>query len=279
MLTAGAGDGYANGIQIDMSQVNGFQAGHKQAINVNNGDVQVNNGKLNTEVNFPFQDNGGFQALPVNAIQATFTAPASTTVNNADTIGFAPITTVAIQHDAHINAGPALKVGATSLGMIDLLQLDDNSTLSDAGGSFVAHVLAGGSGAGGVITNARGYRYVNVNGGSPSTLTNAYAFIADDSVFGGNAAANAWGMYSYPSYENWLGKSLKIGGAAGVSDKVTNSSTGLEVEGKAILPDPLTAVQIAALTPITGMIVNNSTSNTLQRYDGAAWIDFATDGC
>ena len=273
MLTFGAGDGYANGIQIDMSNVNNFQAGHKKAINVNNGDVNVNEGSLNTGITYPFRDNGGFQAFPVNAIQSTLTAPASTTVNNADTLGFAPITTVAIQHDAHINAGAGLHVGATSLGAIDLMQLDNNSTLSDAGGSLIAHVLSGGSGAGGVITNARGYRYVNINGGSPSTLTNAYAFIADDSVFGGNAAANAWGMYSYPSYENWLGKSLKIGGAAGVSDKVTNSSTGLEVEGKAILPDPLTAVQIAALTPVTGMIVNNSTSNTLQRYDGAAWTD------
>jgi hypothetical protein len=236
MLTFGAGDGYANGIQIDMSNVNGFQAGHKKAINVNNGDLNVNNGALNTGVPYPFQDNGGFQALPVNTVQSTLTAAASTTVNNADTMGFAPITQVGIQHDAHINASPALHVGATSLGMIDLLQLDNNSTLSDAGGSFIAHVLAGGTGAGGVITNARGYRYVNVNGGSPSSITNAYAFVADDSVFGGVAATNNWGLYSYPSYENWMGKSLKIGGTAGVSDKVTNASTGLEVEGKAILP-------------------------------------------
>jgi hypothetical protein len=121
-----------------------------------------------------------------------------------------------------------------------------------------------------------GYRAISANFGSPSTVTNYRAYFADDLL--GAPAANSWGLYSKSSFENYMGKSLKIGGVPVTGDKVANSSVGLQVTDTAIYPDPITTAARNALTPLTGMLVNNSTTSQLERYDGATWIGISGGG-
>jgi hypothetical protein len=274
MTTFGGGDGQAYGININMGNATGFAAGSTQAINAT-GDVQID-GYLNTNHGFAMVDNGGTQANPVNSINTDFTIAPGVTVNNADSFGFGPISSLTLGANAHANASPGLQVGATSLGMIGLIQMDNLSTATNVNGSFIAQVLVGGSGAGGVIDDMAGYRAISANFGSPTTVTNYRAYLADDLL--GAPATNSWGLYSKASFENYMGKSLKIGGAPVTGDKVANASVGLQVSDTAIYPDPITTAARNALTPLTGMLVNNSDTAQLERYDGATWIGISGGG-
>ena len=274
MTTFGGGDGKASGLNINMGNATGFAAGSTQAINAT-GDVGID-GKLQTSVNAPMADQGGSSANPVNTINTGFTIAPGVTVNNADEFGFGPIANLTLGANAHLNASPGLQVGASSLGMIGLIQMDNLSTATNVNGSFIAQVLVGGSGAGGIIDDMAGYRAISANFGSPSTVTNYRAYFADDLL--GAPAANSWGLYSKSSFENYMGKSLKIGGVPVTGDKVANSSVGLQVTDTAIYPDPITTAARNALTPLTGMLVNNSTTSQLERYDGATWIGISGGG-
>jgi len=274
MTTFGGGDGQAYGININMGNATGFITGSTKAINAT-GDVQID-GYLNTNHGFAMVDNGGTQANPVNSINTDFTIAPGVTVNNADSFGFGPISSLTLGANAHANASPGLQVGASSLGMIGLIQMDNGSTATNVNGSFIAQVLVGGSGAGGVIDDMAGYRAVSANFGSPTTVTNYRAYLADDLL--GAPATNSWGLYSKSSFENYMGKSLKIGGVPVTGDKVANSSVGLQVTDTAIYPDPITTAARNALTPLTGMLVNNSTTSQLERYDGATWIGISGGG-
>jgi len=275
MTQFGGGDGQAIGINISMNNATGFPAGNVKAINAT-GDVNIN-GKLQTGIDAPMTDQGGTQALPVNTINTNFTVAPGVTVNNADMFGFGPIANLTMGANSHANAAPGLQVGASSLGMIGLITMDNGSTATNVNGSFIAQVLVGGTGSGGVIDDMNAYRAVSANFGSPTTVTNSRAFLADDTL--GAPATNHWGFYAKSAFENYMGKSLKIGGAAGAADKVSNSSVGLEIDPTlALLPDPMTTTVRDALTPLTGMLVNNSTTNKLQRYDGSAWEDVGPNG-
>jgi len=269
MTAFGGGDGQAVGLNINMGNATGFADGNVKAIDAN-GNVNIN-GKLQTGTNAPMTDQGGTQAQPVNTINTNFTVAPGVTVNNADMFGFGPIANLTMGANSHANASPGLGVGASSLGMIGLITMDNGSTATNVNGSFIAQVLVGGTGAGGVIDDMNAYRAVSANFGSPTTVTNSRAFLADDTL--GAPATNHWGFYAKSSFENYMGKSLKIGGTAGVADKVSNSSVGLEIDPTlALLPDPMTTTVRDSLTPLTGMLVNNSTTNQLERYDGAAWV-------
>ena len=152
---------------------------------------------------------------------------------------------------------------------LEVIQMDNLSTATNVNGSFIAQVLVGGTGAGGIIDDMAGYRAVSANFGSPTTVTNYRAFLADDLL--GAPAANSWGLYSKASFENYMGKSLKIGGVPVTGDKVANASVGLQVTDTAVYPEPITTVARNALTPLEGMLINNSDTAQLERYDGAAW--------
>jgi hypothetical protein len=274
MLVFGGGDGQAYGLNINMGNTTGFAAGNVNAITAT-GDVSVD-GKLQTSVNAPMADQGGASANPVNTINTEFTIAPGITVNNADEFGFGPIANLTLGANAHLNASPGLQVGASSLGMIGLIQMDNLSTATNVNGSFIAQVLVGGTGAGGIIDDMAGYRAISANFGSPSTVTNYRAYFADDLL--GAPATNSWGLYSKSSFENYMGKSLKIGGAPVTGDKVANSSVGLQVTDTAIYPDPITTAARNALTPLTGMLVNNSDTAQLERYDGATWVGISGGG-
>ena len=275
MTAFGGGDGQAVALNINMGNATGFADGNVKAIDAN-GNVNIN-GKLQTGTNAPMTDQGGTQAQPVNTINTNFTVAPGVTVNNADMFGFGPIANLTMGANSHANASPGLGVGASSLGMIGLITMDNGSTATNVNGSFIAQVLVGGTGAGGVIDDMNAYRAVSANFGSPTTVTNSRAFLADDTL--GAPATNHWGFYAKSAFENYMGKSLKIGGAAGAADKVSNSSVGLEIDPTlALLPDPMTTTVRDALTPLTGMLVNNSTTNKLQRYDGSAWEDVGPNG-
>lgn len=268
----------ATGLSIDMTGI--AAGGSKTAITTNGAPVQINNADFSVNsgamhINAPTQAfvNVG-NPTPVNNMNTSYVAPTSTVVASADSFGFGPVANVTLGHDSHITSG-GLRVGTASLGMISLMTLDDSSDIQDVGGSFIAQVLTGGTGAGGVVTNAYGYRYVGGNFGSPSSILNARAYLADDPL--GAPGTNSWGFYSKASYENYFGKSIKIGGAPnGTNDKVSNASVGLEVEGKALYPLPMSTATRNALTPLQGMLINNVTTGFLERYDGATWQALAS---
>lgn len=130
---------------------------------------------------------------------------------------------------------------------------------------------------GGTITNLNMVRTLGLlPSGGTILVTNLKAFNGDaflDNV----GATNAWGVHiAATTLDNWFSKNIVVGGA---TEKPSNASTGIELAGttKAVLFSRLTTTQRNALTPLEGMVIANTTTNTLDYYDGTQWLSFAAN--
>lgn len=102
------------------------------------------------------------------------------------------------------------------------------ASITDKGIGFgVTHFLSSGT-----VTNL--YDFYSITLPMGGTATNHYGLFVDDA---GSPAANSWGIYDKGSQYNWLKNSLKIGGSAGSTDRVADSSYNLEVTGKVYVSD------------------------------------------
>lgn len=258
----GDGSGNARGIFVDTQNITNFGTGNVKAIQ-SNGDVEVN-GKLNAGTNTVIANNGG-NPQPTHTINTGFTLAPATTVTSGDAFGFGPIMNVQIGAGSTVSSG-GFGLGLASLGMVNLLDMGAGSTLDYTTGSFVAMVLSSGSGH---IDNITNYRAVAVNSGATTTVDNVYGFKND--LLAGPLSTDSWGFYDSGAEYNWFKNSLQIGGSAGSTDRAANDSVGLGILGRALYPVPMTTTARDALTPLTGMLINNSTTGDFERYDGAVW--------
>ncbi len=256
----------AVGISVSMQNVTGFDAEQIHAIQTSGGRVSFDNGQIGGSYTLPVSDGGG-NPTPVNAFNVNLTAAAGSTTANVDRFGFGPIMNLAMGAGATATSGP-LGVGVSSLGMVDLLQLETGASIDHVTGSFVALVAPSGDGH---IGNITGYRTVGARFGGTTTLDNFYGYFYDEPV--GPWATTAWAFYcATSSAENWLAGHLKIGGTAGSTDRVTNSSCALEIEGGALRLANLTTAERDALTALPGMMIFNTDTSLTSFYNGAAWV-------
>lgn len=245
--TYGAGDGAATGLSINMTQADSFQLGQVHGIQVTSGDLRVNDTyPLRAETN----------PTSVNFVSTNLTAPASTTIANADDIAFGAGASIQLGHDAHITSG-TFGIGSAGTGSINLLQLDDSSTIADAAAAFYAFIPIGGSGAGGVVAMTHGVEIAGLPGsitGSPTTITSSKAFEARAPA-GPFTTSHAWGLYAESGYDqNYMAGALKVGAGA---DTVTTGTT-LDVGGSGASSS--SAVHISQSGAGIGETIDNSSS-------------------
>lgn len=140
--------------------------------------------------------------------------------------------------------------------------------------------------SGGVLTAAN-VRGVILGAGltTGATITNLSQVLIEDAT-GTGTVTNQVGVDINDLTEGTtLNLSLRSAGAAvvmrhagpavfGANAAPTNSSVGLEVQStsRAFLASRMTTTQRALLTPVDGMIIYNSTTNTFQGRANGAWI-------
>ena len=222
-------------------------------------------GNLNGFYQTTVIDGGGNPNL-VNNLVTGLLMPASTTTANVDTIG--ANTTMLLTIDANsVNTSGPFKLGAAVLSLPVVVETHTGSSLDFINMGLYALNLAGSS-TGGTIDRVNGARVEAI----PNGITTVNEFVAYefDQIFG-QVGTDVWGFHIVPAYaENFLGGSLKIGG----SDKVSNSSVAFEIEStsKALVLSRMDTTSRDAMTPIAGMQIYNTTTNTIQYYNGTIWV-------
>jgi hypothetical protein len=183
-------------------------------------------------------------------------------------------------------------------GLVSLIQAHDNYSVGPLGFG-IGKVISGGQlsidlgktiasmsefiagtsvtpqvGDGGTLTDYYAFRNEGLlSFGGSLVSTNFYGFYQSPTASSGFSALNAWGLYiADANAENWLKKSLAIGGTSG---KVSDAGYAIEIaDKKAFKWTPMTSAERDALfpSPNEGTEVYNLTTHTKQVYNGTAWI-------
>jgi hypothetical protein len=254
--------GNVTGLSIN---VTGLTAtGTSKAINAQ-GDVEIS-GQFNafrslTKASGPTP---GF----VDAGHLLITSPnvaANAALTNADFLGVNTAMLLNIGANASVST---FLLGVAALGLPAVVNMSTGSTIDSVCGAAFAISLDAAA-TGGTIDVVSLCKSVSIpNGATTVTKLRAYDF---QQPFGWSG--DMWGVYMEPDSYNWMKGSLKVGGTAGSTDKVTNSSIEIEATSKAIRFANIDTTARNALTALAGMVIFNTDTNKLQCYDGTSWQD------
>jgi hypothetical protein len=258
------------GINIDMSNVVvSNTANRPRTLNLNGGAYSIQHA-FKTQPNL-FLDN-------ISGIIGMMTIDSGSPISNTEVL-VNNLSTLLLAHDDYAN-------GPIGLGIVKIISggqisVDNGKTVartSDfASGSSVPFL---GGGDGGTLTDhiafrSRGY----LDFGGNLNVTNFYGFMQEDvaTTPGGSVTiTNPWGLYIADTRaENWLKKSLVVGGTTG---KVTDT-TGYAIEigdKKAFKWTPMTISERDALFPSptegTMVAISDGALKELQYHDGTNWL-------
>jgi hypothetical protein len=268
--------GVGGNAQVTVAATNlagGIDPGQKYAANLT-GDVNINGaltfsgalsiGKLSAFASQAVVSGSG-QPASIHSLVSSPTVAANATITLGDTIGVS--TAALIDIGANASVTTAL-VGIAALALPAVLTMGAGSTADLITGATFALSLDAGAGGGTADVVSLCRSVAIPNGITTVNKLRGYDF----QLPFGDPGTETWGVYMAPSCYNWMAGSLKIGGTAGSTDKVSNADIALEIEGlKAFRLAQLTTVEIAALTPLRGMMVYDTTLDKAQCYDGTTW--------
>lgn len=254
----------ATGVSIDVQNVPVADPFDKTALSVQGGS---------------FEASYNFDILPADTFfQAHFLggSPHVASGSPVSSFGFGLNLSQSVTFDDDWTADfTGLRLGFVNVGMVGQVVGSGSKTMDSWTG-----VLAGfgnPSGAG-YVDQAVMFRAAGgLNQGGSITVNNMYGFLGMttlcSTVTGGG---NCWGLKIEDSAaDNSLAKNLAIG-----VTQTSNSSVGLELNSttQAFLPSRLTTAQRNALTPLQGMMIQNTTTGTMQYYNGSTWVDMSASG-
>lgn len=251
----------------------GEDSGNKQAA-VLNGDVQVNGdfsftgalslGALNAYASQELVDGGGAPGS-IHMIVSSPTVEDNITVNNADILGLNTACLIQVGENSTVNTA---FLGVSAMGLPAVVSTQSGSFVDKIVAAAYALSLAAES-TGGTVDQVFLVRALALPNGI-TTVNNLYGFQMDLPF--GSISSNTWGIHITPDCENWLKGSLKIGGNSGTTDKVSNSSIGLELENKAFRYANMDSTTRDSLTALPGMVIFNTDTSTIQYYNGSNWV-------
>lgn len=206
-------------------------------------------------------------AVPgVNSISTLITQPtlaSNTTVSGVDLLGINTAMLLTLGNNSHLTSS---FLGYAALGLPAVVSLGTGSTIDKVSGATFAISLDA-SATGGTIDEVALCNALAIpNGVTAVTKLYGYKF---ELPFG-NPATDAFGFYEAPGVNNYMAGNLKIG----TSDTVSNANVALEIESssKAFVLSRMSTASRNAMTPVTGMMLFNTTTNTLNYYNGSIWV-------
>jgi hypothetical protein len=189
------------------------------------------------------------------------------TLTTGDTIG---VNTAALINIGNNSSVSTAFVGVAALGLPAVLTMGSGSTLDRCYGALFALSLDVGA-SGGTVDEVGLCRSVAIPNGV-TTVNNLYGYLFDLPF--GDPGVKTFGFYDRPGKNNYFAGQLLIGGTPFSDDIVTNSSVAFEIKSttKAMVLPRMTTTERNALTPIAGMVIFNTTTSTMEVYDGGTWI-------
>lgn len=275
-----AGD--ANYQGIDISPSGTATLPNVRGITINLGNIATSdvNGPIGLETDSRISVNGSLTASSGQFIQigsriehAISIAPGSP-LTGTDILGLDIAGDLLAQDNMAV--GP-LGIGFNSVGFIADMAVAVGKTI-DLLHVFLPAVALPDPGftTGGTVTDME---FIHVQGpliqGGSLVTTNLYGFRVMPDFSTTTSPTSVWGVsVEDPGSENFLAKSLAIKTS---SKKVSNLSTALEIGGttSTFRNAVLTTTQRNALTPLEGMQVWNTTTGSLEQFNGVSWTGFA----
>lgn len=262
-------------IQSATNLTGGIDPGSKRAAYLD-GDVEITGslsfggalsiGQLNAFYNQELA-NGSGNPVSIHSLISSVYIDDNDSVTVADTLGINTAMLVSIGQNATVTTG---FTGLSALALPAVVTMESGSTVDRMAGSTFAISLDA-SATGGTIDILDLCRSIAIpNGATTITKLAGYKF---DLPFG-DPGTTSWGFYESPGVNNYFAGNLLIGGTAGSDDTVSNSNCALEIKSttKSLRVSQMTSTQRDAMTPLAGMIIFNTTTSTLQYYDGSTWV-------
>jgi len=257
--------------QVATNFAGGINSGTKYAAqfkgNVNiDGDLSFTGalaiGKLNAFASQTLVDGGGNPGS-VHLLISAPTIGDNLTVANADVLGINTASLISIGTNSVVTTS---FLGIAALGLPAVVSMKTGSTVDRIAGALFA-ISMDGSSTGGTIDKVSLCKALAIPNGT-TTINELYGYEMDLPF--GDPGTATWGLMIRPDAHNYLAGNLKIGG----SETVANSSVALEIEStsKALVLSRMSTTARNAMTAIAGMIIFNTTTNTMQYYDGTVWV-------
>lgn len=225
----------------------------------------INSGDGNLNINGSFTTVSSLGVDIINTISPNLNIVAGTPITGTTVFGNG-LTNILVADD-DFAAGP-LGISLAAVAYVNVIQVATGKTVDAVSMSFAGGQFNGD----GTTTDVNLYDAIGaVTGAGTPLITNLYAFRGHFALSG--LATNVWGLsIEDATAENFMQKSLAIDTA---TKKVTNASVGLEIGGttKALRLPNLTTTERNALTPLAGMEIYNTTTTSIEFYNGTIWTD------
>jgi len=252
-----ASGSYTNttGLSIDLS--NATSVGRKEGLSIQDGSL-VSQFSFSTIDSLPTLVDSGNVIRPVFEVDSAGITGTDVLMNNL--AGFMDF------KGDHTGTG-LLDLGVTSVGFVSQVAVDATKT-ADNISMCLAGLAIDGTSAGGSVTDAHLYRGSAFSFGGALTIDNLYGLKIENTL--SDKATNTWGISVEDSgAENYLAKSLKIGG----STATTNNEIALEIgSNKSIRVGLATTAQRTALANLSGLVIYDTDLNKFFGNDGSQWI-------
>ena len=245
----------------------GIDPGSKSAAQFNNGDVNINNGRFNSQYNFDTATTPVPFVYGFNNIGGALKVSSGFPINGGQ-FGIANNLGIGLQIEDDIlpdssglNLGFNMVAALTQAGVAAGKTMDALSFFS--GGASIPT----GSGS---LTNVAVFRALGLlPQGGTLNVTNMYGMKVE-AIIDAVGAANTWGVFVDSAGDNYFAGSLNIGNA---TKKVSNSDIALEIGSKkAFRVGVLTTAERDALVPLEGMMIFNTDTKVFEGYDGTVWV-------
>lgn len=268
-----AGANNVVGLNIYMGNVTGANV---KALQVT-GDVSINGalsftGGLSIGRLQAFYQGNPIESLDGNpqglhGLVSAMVALEDTTTANGDAIGVNTAMLITMQENAVVTSGP-FQLGFAAMALPCVVETHSGSDIDYMSAATYAMNLVGSS-TGGTIQNLNVGRAVVIPNGI-TQVDNVRGWFYHEPF--GPAGTNRWSFYGEDA-QAYLEMGLKIGGAPGSGDQLSNSDTGLEIEDKALLVARLDSTAEGALAALDGMIIYNTTTGKFRGRAAGAWVD------
>lgn len=195
---------------------------------------------------------------------------ASTSITGADTIGLNTALVIDLGDDATVSTN---FVGVAGLALPAVVKMGVNSTIDRLSGAVFA-ISMDGTATGGTIDTMSICRSAVVPN-NITTTTRCYGYSFEPTSL--DLITNCWPFYSAVDRQSYMKGGLLVGED---SDLLTNESCGLEINSatKALVVSRMTETERNALNEIDGMVVYNTTSDSLQVHSNSAWYGMPKHG-
>lgn len=252
------------GINVDLHDVVSSQ--QKTGVSINDGTLNVGSNYDTSVLSASpgeWQHNiigGGFKIAPGHPMTNSF--------------GFGNNLGVTLDLEDDMGVDPTgVRLGYSVNGFVNQIGIVGGKTIDT-----INYMAAGGGvvpqSTGGTVDQLIMFRALGLLGeGGTLVATNMYGFRADNILCSMAGSGGCWGVSIMdPAADNSFAKSVIVGAVDG---KATNASVGIELKGttSALRPSLLTTTQRNALTALEGMVIENTTTHTLQYYNGTSWVN------